>query len=115
MSHSDRQRGTEPKAGESSTLTCQEDAAGGFFGWPAGCGVETLAPANVQPVSDYPGRSISELRPRRCRRRSANRGCVACLWRVLMSDSTKAIFLSYARDDAAAARRIAEALRSAGL
>src|SRR6185369_5931086 len=32
-----------------------------------------------------------------------------------MSDSGKAIFLSYARDDAAAARRIAEALRSAGL
>ena len=27
----------------------------------------------------------------------------------------KAIFLSYARDDAAAARRIAEALRSSGL
>jgi TolB-like protein/Tfp pilus assembly protein PilF len=32
-----------------------------------------------------------------------------------MSDSSKAVFLSYARDDAAAARRIAEALRSAGL
>jgi TolB-like protein/cytochrome c-type biogenesis protein CcmH/NrfG len=32
-----------------------------------------------------------------------------------MSDATKAVFLSYARDDAAAARRIAEALRSAGL
>ncbi len=32
-----------------------------------------------------------------------------------MSEATKAIFLSYARDDATAARRIAEALRSAGL
>ena len=32
-----------------------------------------------------------------------------------MSDSTKAVFLSYARDDAAAARRIAEALRASGL
>ena len=32
-----------------------------------------------------------------------------------MSEATKAVFLSYARDDAAAARRIAEALRSAGL
>jgi len=32
-----------------------------------------------------------------------------------MSEPTKAVFLSYARDDAAAARRIAEALRSAGL
>ena len=32
-----------------------------------------------------------------------------------MSDPAKAVFLSYARDDAAAARRIAEALRSAGL
>lgn len=32
-----------------------------------------------------------------------------------MSDSDKAIFLSYARDDTAAARRIADALRSAGL
>jgi hypothetical protein len=32
-----------------------------------------------------------------------------------MSDSTKAVFLSYARDDAAAARRLAEALRAAGL
>ena len=32
-----------------------------------------------------------------------------------MSDSNKAIFLSYARDDASAARRIAEALRSSGL
>ena len=33
-----------------------------------------------------------------------------------MSDPVpKAILLSYARDDAAAARRIAEALRSAGL
>ena len=33
----------------------------------------------------------------------------------MMSDASKAIFLSYARDDAAAARRIAEALRSSGL
>ena len=32
-----------------------------------------------------------------------------------MSDVTKAVFLSYARDDAAAARRIAEALRASGL
>ena len=32
-----------------------------------------------------------------------------------MSEPTKAVFLSYARDDAAAARRIAEALRIAGL
>ena len=32
-----------------------------------------------------------------------------------MSESTKAVFLSYARDDAAAARRIAEALRASGL
>jgi len=32
-----------------------------------------------------------------------------------MSEPTKAIFLSYARDDAAAARRIAEALRASGL
>ena len=32
-----------------------------------------------------------------------------------MSEPTKAVFLSYARDDAAAARRIAEALLSAGL
>lgn len=32
-----------------------------------------------------------------------------------MSDASRAIFLSYSRDDAAAARRIAEALRSAGL
>ncbi|MDB6166275.1 MAG: invasion protein regulator, partial [Lacunisphaera sp.] len=32
-----------------------------------------------------------------------------------MSDPTKAVFLSYARDDAAAARRIAEALRASGL
>jgi tetratricopeptide (TPR) repeat protein len=32
-----------------------------------------------------------------------------------MSDSSKAVFLSYARDDVAAARRLAEALRSAGL
>ena len=32
-----------------------------------------------------------------------------------MSDSTRAIFLSYARDDAVAARRIAEALRASGL
>ena len=32
-----------------------------------------------------------------------------------MSDTTKAVFLSYARDDAAAARRIAEALRASGL
>jgi hypothetical protein len=33
-----------------------------------------------------------------------------------MSEPTKkAVFLSYARDDAAAARRIAEALRSSGL
>ncbi len=32
-----------------------------------------------------------------------------------MSASTKAIFLSYAREDAASARRIAEALRAAGL
>jgi TolB-like protein len=32
-----------------------------------------------------------------------------------MTGSTKAVFLSYARDDAAAARRIAEALRSSGL
>ncbi len=32
-----------------------------------------------------------------------------------MSEPAKAVFLSYARDDAAAARRIAEALRSAGL
>ncbi len=32
-----------------------------------------------------------------------------------MSESTKAVFLSYARDDAAAARRVAEALRSSGL
>jgi TolB-like protein/Tfp pilus assembly protein PilF len=32
-----------------------------------------------------------------------------------MSEPAKAIFLSYARDDAVAARRIAEALRSAGL
>ena len=33
----------------------------------------------------------------------------------MMSDASKAIFLSYARDDAAAARRIAEALRASGL
>ncbi|MDI1337508.1 MAG: TIR domain-containing protein [Lacunisphaera sp.] len=32
-----------------------------------------------------------------------------------MSDAPKAVFLSYARDDAAAARRIAEALRASGL
>ena len=32
-----------------------------------------------------------------------------------MSDPSKAVFLSYARDDAAAARRIAEALRASGL
>jgi TolB-like protein len=32
-----------------------------------------------------------------------------------MSESSKAVFLSYARDDAAAARRIADALRSVGL
>ncbi len=32
-----------------------------------------------------------------------------------MSESAKAVFLSYARDDAAAARRIAEALRASGL
>jgi hypothetical protein len=32
-----------------------------------------------------------------------------------MSDAGKAVFLSYARDDAAAARRIAEALRSSGI
>jgi TolB-like protein/cytochrome c-type biogenesis protein CcmH/NrfG len=32
-----------------------------------------------------------------------------------MSESAKAVFLSYARDDAAAARRVAEALRSSGL
>jgi len=32
-----------------------------------------------------------------------------------MSESPKAVFLSYARDDAAAARRIAEALRASGL
>ncbi len=32
-----------------------------------------------------------------------------------MPDSSKAIFLSYARDDAAAARRIAEALRASGV
>ncbi|MDB6115704.1 MAG: invasion protein regulator, partial [Lacunisphaera sp.] len=32
-----------------------------------------------------------------------------------MPDSTRAIFLSYARDDAAAARRLAEALRASGL
>src|SRR5262245_41217917 len=32
-----------------------------------------------------------------------------------MSDPGKAIFLSYAREDAAAARRIAEALRASGL
>jgi len=32
-----------------------------------------------------------------------------------MSEATKAVFLSYAREDAAAARRIAEALRAAGL
>jgi TolB-like protein len=32
-----------------------------------------------------------------------------------MSDATKAVFLSYARDDAAAARRIAEALRASGV
>src|SRR3954470_1573508 len=32
-----------------------------------------------------------------------------------MSDAAKAVFVSYARDDAAAARRIAEALRSSGL
>ncbi|AOS43663.1 invasion protein regulator [Lacunisphaera limnophila] len=32
-----------------------------------------------------------------------------------MAEPNKAVFLSYARDDAAAARRIAEALRSAGL
>jgi len=32
-----------------------------------------------------------------------------------MSDSSHAIFLSYARDDAAAARRVAEALRASGL
>ncbi|MDP2136497.1 MAG: toll/interleukin-1 receptor domain-containing protein, partial [Candidatus Didemnitutus sp.] len=32
-----------------------------------------------------------------------------------MSDATKAVFLSYAHDDAAAARRIADALRSAGI
>ena len=31
-----------------------------------------------------------------------------------MSDATKAVFLSYAREDAAAARRIAEALRIVG-
>ncbi|MDI1337506.1 MAG: toll/interleukin-1 receptor domain-containing protein, partial [Lacunisphaera sp.] len=32
-----------------------------------------------------------------------------------MSNAPKAVFLSYARDDAAAARRIAEALRASGL
>ncbi|MDI1337509.1 MAG: TIR domain-containing protein, partial [Lacunisphaera sp.] len=32
-----------------------------------------------------------------------------------MTDTNKAVFLSYARDDAAAARRIAEALRASGL
>src|SRR5437762_3378695 len=32
-----------------------------------------------------------------------------------MSETPKALFLSYARDDAQAARRIAEALRAAGL
>ncbi|MEI6106264.1 MAG: TIR domain-containing protein [Opitutae bacterium] len=32
-----------------------------------------------------------------------------------MSETSKAVFLSYARDDAAAARRIAEALRASGL
>ena len=32
-----------------------------------------------------------------------------------MSEPAKAVFLSYARDDAAAARRIAEALRASGL
>src|SRR5581483_1093715 len=32
-----------------------------------------------------------------------------------MSGTVKAVFLSYARDDAAAARRIAEALRASGL
>ena len=33
----------------------------------------------------------------------------------MTNDSTQAVFLSYARDDAAAARRIAEALRASGL
>ena len=32
-----------------------------------------------------------------------------------MSESTKAVFLSYAREDADAAKRIAEALRASGL
>ncbi|MSU53441.1 MAG: TIR domain-containing protein, partial [Opitutaceae bacterium] len=32
-----------------------------------------------------------------------------------MSDATKAVFISYAREDTDAARRIAEALRSHGV
>ena len=35
--------------------------------------------------------------------------------RLLMAEDTKAIFLSYASQDAVIARRIADALRSAGL
>src|SRR3954465_9724499 len=61
-------------------------------------------------------RGLSQLRLALLRRGFAGRGKTRLeRWRHSMSESTKAVFLSYASQDSEAARRIADALRAAGV
>ena len=84
-----------------------------------------MGPTKILDVEQTEQSRFSQLRLPRCGGREAHlRGASAFAWKLrrdkarfvsTMSDETKAVFLSYASQDAEAARRICEALRQAGV